>query len=216
MCCSLLWFMHKLKGCAQQKPIPATSMHTSAAVKDSQFPMRLHLVGPVGMLQVMLVCIILWTVILNGWGSEITALQYEGAPASWWGHTERMPHLSHLAACTCSHKHNHHPVSLSPRRVGCCEDAPRLLPHPPQAMKCVAQACLAMALLPLLCVCVQVAARLAAAGHNRSLWPPAARQEVADVEQQLELMQVRHQHGRTRHSTAWHGVAWHGTALLEA
>lgn len=36
----------------------------------------------------------------------------------------------------------------------------------------------------------QVAARLAAAGHNRSLWPPAARQEVAELEQQLEFMQV--------------------------
>lgn len=36
----------------------------------------------------------------------------------------------------------------------------------------------------------QVAARLAAAGHNRSLWPPAAQQEVAELEQQLEFMQV--------------------------
>jgi hypothetical protein len=38
--------------------------------------------------------------------------------------------------------------------------------------------------------CLQVAARLAAAGHNRSLWPPAARKEVAELEQQLEFMQV--------------------------
>jgi chromosome segregation ATPase len=37
----------------------------------------------------------------------------------------------------------------------------------------------------------QVAARLAAAGHNRSLWPPAARQEVEQLEQQLEMAQVR-------------------------
>lgn len=37
---------------------------------------------------------------------------------------------------------------------------------------------------------VQVAARLAAAGHNRALWPPAAQQEVAGLEQQLEYMQV--------------------------
>lgn len=41
-----------------------------------------------------------------------------------------------------------------------------------------------------LSVCLQVAARLAAAGHNRALWPPAARQEVAELEQQLEVMQV--------------------------
>jgi len=65
-----------------------------------------------------------------------------------------------------------------------------------------------MPLLPLL-VFVQVAARLAAAGHNRSLWPSAARQEVTDLEQQLELMQVRHKHSTARHATAQHGTAQH-------
>jgi hypothetical protein len=37
---------------------------------------------------------------------------------------------------------------------------------------------------------VQVAARLAAAGRNRALWPHAAQHEVEQLEQQLETLQV--------------------------
>lgn len=36
---------------------------------------------------------------------------------------------------------------------------------------------------------LQVAARLAAAGHTRSLWPLAARQEVEAAEQQVHTLQ---------------------------
>jgi hypothetical protein len=38
---------------------------------------------------------------------------------------------------------------------------------------------------------VQVAARLAAAGRNRALWPHAAQHEVEALEAQLQALQVR-------------------------